>query len=50
MKTINVRKLHLDTSAVISEVEAGRSFVVEKQGRPIAELRPDSGHILEEER
>ena len=40
MKKINVRSLHLKTSAVLNEVGKGQVFVIEKQGRPVAELRP----------
>ena len=40
MKKINVRNLHLNTSAIVNEVLDGKVFVIEKQGRPVAELRP----------
>lgn len=40
MKKINVRSLHLNTSAILNEVGDGQAFVIEKQGRPVAELRP----------
>jgi antitoxin (DNA-binding transcriptional repressor) of toxin-antitoxin stability system len=40
MKRANVRELHLRTSAIIKEVAQGGMFVIEKQGVPVAELRP----------
>ena len=40
MKKANVRELHLNTSAILKKVEQGHVFVIEKQGRPVAELRP----------
>jgi antitoxin (DNA-binding transcriptional repressor) of toxin-antitoxin stability system len=40
MKKINVRSLHLKTSAILNEVGDGQVFVIEKQGHPVAELRP----------
>ena len=42
MRKINVRNLHLNTSAIVNEVLEGKAFVIEKQGQPVAELRPVS--------
>jgi len=35
-----VRELHLNTSDLIKQVVNGSAFIIEKQGRPVAELRP----------
>jgi antitoxin (DNA-binding transcriptional repressor) of toxin-antitoxin stability system len=40
MKKTNIRSLHLDTSSIIKEVEEGETYVVEKAGVPVAELKP----------
>jgi antitoxin (DNA-binding transcriptional repressor) of toxin-antitoxin stability system len=40
MERISVRDLHLRTSQIIRQVEQGGVFVIEKDGLPIAELRP----------
>jgi len=40
MKRASVRDLHLNTSAIVREVAQGESFIIEKQGVSIAELRP----------
>jgi antitoxin (DNA-binding transcriptional repressor) of toxin-antitoxin stability system len=40
MKKTNVRDLHLNTSAIISEASKGEVFVIEKRGVAVAELRP----------
>lgn len=40
MKKASVRTLHLDTSNIVKEVEAGERFVIEKRGVAVAELRP----------
>lgn len=40
MKRASVRDLHLKTSAIVRDVVAGQVFVIEKQGVPVAELRP----------
>lgn len=40
MRTASVRDLHLKTSAIVKEVAQGETFVIEKQGVPVAELRP----------
>ncbi len=38
-----VRDLHLKTSEIVKRVTEGETFVIEKQGNPVAELRPLSG-------
>ena len=43
MKRTSVRDLHLKTSAIVSEVTEGQTFVIEKRGVPVAELRPLQG-------
>ena len=40
MKRGTVRQLHLNTSSIIQEVARGETFVIEKRGVPVAELRP----------
>ena len=40
MKRTTVRELHLQTSAIVKAVAEGESFVIEKSGTPVAELRP----------
>jgi antitoxin (DNA-binding transcriptional repressor) of toxin-antitoxin stability system len=40
MKRTTVRELHLQTSAIVRAVVEGESFIVEKSGVPVAELRP----------
>jgi len=32
--------LHLKTSAILDQVASGLSFVIERRGTPVAELRP----------
>jgi len=40
MRRASVRDLHLNTSAILKKVASGQVFVIEKQGSPVAELRP----------
>jgi antitoxin (DNA-binding transcriptional repressor) of toxin-antitoxin stability system len=40
VKHITVRELHLQTSAILRAVAEGESFIIEKSGVPVAELRP----------
>jgi len=40
MRKATVRELHLQTSAIVKAVAQGESFVIEKLGVPVAELRP----------
>jgi antitoxin (DNA-binding transcriptional repressor) of toxin-antitoxin stability system len=40
MKRTTVRELHLQTSAIVKAVLDGESYIVEKSGVPVAELRP----------
>lgn len=42
MKTSTVRELHLKTSEIVRQVAAGESFIIEKRGVPVAEIRPIS--------
>jgi antitoxin (DNA-binding transcriptional repressor) of toxin-antitoxin stability system len=39
MKT-TVRELHINTSAVIEAVSKGETYIIERRGEPVAELRP----------
>jgi antitoxin (DNA-binding transcriptional repressor) of toxin-antitoxin stability system len=40
VKRTTVRELHLQTSAIVRAVAEGESYIVEKSGVPVAELRP----------
>jgi antitoxin (DNA-binding transcriptional repressor) of toxin-antitoxin stability system len=40
MKRATVRELHLQTSAIVRAVAEGESYVIEKLGVPVAELKP----------
>ncbi len=40
MKKTNVRSLHLNTSSIVREVEEGETYILEKNGVPVAELKP----------
>jgi prevent-host-death family protein len=42
MKSSTVRELHLKTSDIVRQVAAGESFIIEKRGVPVAEIRPIS--------
>jgi antitoxin (DNA-binding transcriptional repressor) of toxin-antitoxin stability system len=42
MKISTVRDLHLRTSDIVRQVAAGESFIIEKRGIPVAEIRPIS--------
>ena len=40
MRTIGQRELRNDNAEIMREVEAGETFVVTRNGTPVAELRP----------
>ncbi len=42
MRSSTVRELHLKTSEIVRQVVAGESFIIEKRGVPVAEIRPIS--------
>jgi prevent-host-death family protein len=42
MKSSTVRDLHLRTSEIVRQVAEGESFIIEKRGVPVAEIRPVS--------
>jgi antitoxin (DNA-binding transcriptional repressor) of toxin-antitoxin stability system len=42
MKSSTVRELHLKTSEIVRQVAEGESFIIEKRGIPVAEIRPIS--------
>jgi prevent-host-death family protein len=42
MRSSTVRELHLKTSEIVRQVAAGESFIIEKRGVPVAEIRPVS--------
>jgi prevent-host-death family protein len=39
-RTISQRELRNDTAAVLREVQGGQSFILTRNGTPVAELRP----------
>ena len=39
-RVITQRELRIQSAAVLREVEAGRTFVLTRNGTPVAELRP----------
>jgi antitoxin (DNA-binding transcriptional repressor) of toxin-antitoxin stability system len=39
-----VRDLHLKTSDIVKQVANGETFLIEKKGVPVAELRPVPAH------
>jgi antitoxin (DNA-binding transcriptional repressor) of toxin-antitoxin stability system len=39
-KTASIRDLHLKTSEIVRQVAGGDTFTIEKQGTPVAEIRP----------
>lgn len=41
-RSITQRELRNDSSAVLREVQAGRTLIVTRNGTPVAELRPVS--------
>ncbi len=43
VKRATVRDLHLKTTAIVREVGDGETFVIEKRGVAVAELRPVRG-------
>jgi prevent-host-death family protein len=40
VRSSTVRELHLKTSEIVRQVAAGESFIIEKRGVPVAEIRP----------
>ena len=40
MERASVRDLHLKTSALMKNVAAGETYIIESRGVPVAELRP----------
>lgn len=40
MKSSTVRELHLNTSEIVRQVAQGESFIIQKRGVPVAEIRP----------
>ena len=42
MQSSTVRELHLKTSEIVRQVAEGESFIIEKRGVPVAEIRPIS--------
>jgi prevent-host-death family protein len=42
MKSSTVRELHLRTSEIVRQVAEGESFIIQKRGVPVAEIRPIS--------
>ena len=42
MRSSTIRELHLKTSEIVRQVVEGESFIIEKRGVPVAEIRPMS--------
>jgi len=42
MRSSTVRELHLKTSEIVRLVAEGESFIIQKRGVPVAEIRPIS--------
>ena len=42
MQSSTVRELPLKTSEIVRQVAEGESFIIEKRGVPVAEIRPIS--------
>jgi antitoxin (DNA-binding transcriptional repressor) of toxin-antitoxin stability system len=40
MRRVSARDLHLKTGSILDQVGSGLSFVIERRGAPVAELRP----------
>jgi antitoxin (DNA-binding transcriptional repressor) of toxin-antitoxin stability system len=40
MRRANARQLHLNTSDILKQVAGGETYVIERRGIPVAELRP----------
>jgi antitoxin (DNA-binding transcriptional repressor) of toxin-antitoxin stability system len=40
MKKASVRDLHIKTSEIVQEVAGGETFIIEKRGVAVAEIRP----------
>ncbi len=40
MRKTSVRELHIHTSALVQEAAEGGVIVIERRGKPVAELRP----------
>jgi prevent-host-death family protein len=40
MRKTSIRELHIHTSELVREAEAGGVIVIERRGEPVAELRP----------
>ncbi len=42
MRKASIRDLHINTSALVREVEEGSTIVIERRGEPVAEIHPIS--------
>lgn len=49
-ETIGLRQLRNDNTGIMRRVEAGESFVVTRNGRPVADLRPHEDAAARPER
>ena len=45
MNRATLRDLHLNTNEIVRQVAAGETFLIEKRGIPVAELRPLTGQL-----
>lgn len=42
MKSPTIREFHSETSEIVRQVAEGESFIIQKRGVPVAEIRPIS--------
>jgi prevent-host-death family protein len=40
MSTVTAKQLHLETKAILDQVEAGKTVVITRNGRPVGRLEP----------
>lgn len=48
MRTISIRDANQSFSRLIREVEAGETVVITRQGKPVAQLRPQAANPLDD--
>lgn len=40
MSTVTIKQLHLETKAILDQVEAGQSILITRNGRPVGRIEP----------
>lgn len=48
MRTVSIRDANQSFSRLIREVEAGETVVITRQGKPVAQLRPQPANRLDD--